>query len=183
MTDVERREVDGDELRQVLRQARDVELSQHVAHDRTGRLHRRRVFAVDEVQRHLHVDLAVLVDALEIDVQDLVLERMHLDVTQEHLRRLAIEAHGEDRRVERLVAQRMEERVVIELDRLGGVGAAVDDAGRLACAAHAAAGSRLRRRANAVNSDMHGAAPDVCGLRIGIASGGSAGRLRLATSP
>ena len=42
---------------------------------------------VDEVQRHLHVDLAVLVDALEVDVQDLVLERVHLDVAQQHLGR------------------------------------------------------------------------------------------------
>ena len=47
--------------------------------------------------------------------------------------------HAEDRRVERLVAQRVEERVVVELDRLRRGGAAVDDAGRLAGAAHAAA--------------------------------------------
>ena len=76
------------------------------------------VLAVGEVQRHLHVDLAVLVDALEIDVQDLVPERMHLHVAQQHLRHGAVEAHAEDRRVERLVAQRMEQGVVVELDRL-----------------------------------------------------------------
>jgi len=40
--------------------------------------------------------------------------------------------------MERLVAQRVHERVVVELDRLRGGAAAVDDAGRLAGAAHAA---------------------------------------------
>ena len=87
VADVELRQVDLDELRQVLRQARDVELGHHVADDRAVDLHRRRDLGVDEVQRHLHVDLAVLVDALEVDVQDLVAERMHLHVAQQHLRR------------------------------------------------------------------------------------------------
>ena len=111
--------------------------------------------AVDEVQRHLHVDLAVLVDALEVDVQDLVLERVHLHVAQQHLRRGAVELHGQDRRVERLVAQRVEQRVVVELDRLRRGGAAVDDAGRLAGAAHAAADAPRPSvvRAKAVNSN------------------------------
>ena len=139
--DVERRQVDGDELRQILRQAGDVELGEHVAHDRAGHLHRRRVLAVREVERHLHVDLALLVDALEVDVQDLVPERVHLHVAQQHLRHGAVELHAEDRRVERLVAQRVEERVVVELDRLRRARAAVDDARRLAGAAHAAAGA------------------------------------------
>ena len=88
-------------------------------HDRAVELHRRRDLAVHEVQRHLHVDLAVLVDALEVDVQDLVAERMHLHVAQQHLGGRAVELHVEDRRVERFVAQRVEERVVVELDRRG----------------------------------------------------------------
>ena len=50
----------------------DLDLGRDVADDRAGQLDRRRDLAVDEVQRHLHVDLAVLVDALEVDVQDLV---------------------------------------------------------------------------------------------------------------
>ena len=46
-----------------------------------------------EVQRHFHVDLAVLVDALEVDVQDFVAERVHLHVAQQHALRRAVELH------------------------------------------------------------------------------------------
>ena len=104
MTDVEREQVDLDELRKVLRQARDVELVQHMGHDRARKLDRRRQFAVDEVQWHLHVDLAVFVDALEVDVQDLVAERMHLHVAQQYFRRAAVELHRQDRRVKGFIA-------------------------------------------------------------------------------
>ena len=63
------------------------------------------------------------------------------------------------------VAQRVEQGGMVELDRLRYGGAAVDDAGRLAGAAHAAACSAaLRRPGKRGEFDMHGAAPDVCGL-------------------
>ena len=141
MADVELREIDGDELGQILRQARDIEIGDHVADDRAGHLHGGRALGVGEVQRHFHVNLAVLVDALEIDVQDLVLERVHLHVTQQHLGRLAVDAHVQDRRVEGLVAQRVKKRVMVELDRLGFLRSAVYDAGGFARAAHAPARS------------------------------------------
>ena len=70
-------QVDLDELRQVVRQAGDVELVQHVADHAALLLHARAILGVDEVQRHLHVDLLVLRHALEVDVQHLLLERMH----------------------------------------------------------------------------------------------------------
>ena len=37
----------------------------------------RRNVGIDEVQRHLHVDLVILVDALEVDVQHLLLVGVH----------------------------------------------------------------------------------------------------------
>ena len=184
VADVERRQVDLDEFRQVLRQARDVELVRHVAHDGARFLDRWRDLAVDEVKRHFHVDPAILVDALEVDVQDLVLERVHLHVAQEHLRRAVAELHRQDRRVERLVAQRVKERVVVEFDRLRRAGASVHDARRLAGAAHPAARAATFLRARVCGEfELHGATPDVCGLP-GISEHRSRvdGRPRLATS-
>ena len=96
------RQVDLDELRQVLRQAGDVELGEHVRDDAARRLDGRRRLAV-EVQRHVDADRLVLVHALEVDVHDLLLERMPLHVTQQHLLRLAVDLEVEDRGVERLV--------------------------------------------------------------------------------
>ena len=63
-------EVDLDELRQVLRQARDLELVHHVLTTPPAPS-RRAILRVHEVQRHLHVDLLVLRHALEVGVQDL----------------------------------------------------------------------------------------------------------------
>ena len=138
MTDLQRGEVHLDESRQVLRQAGNVQIRRHVADDRARKLHGGRLLAVHEVQRNLHVDLAILVDALEIHVQDLVAERVHLHVAQQHFGGLAVELHRQDRRMKRFVAQRVEERVVVELDRRGLGNAPVDDTRRLARAAHAA---------------------------------------------
>ena len=157
VADVERSEIDLDEFGQVLRQARDVELVQHVRDDRAGELDRRRRLGIGEMQRDFHVDLAVLVDALEVDVKDLVAKRVHLDIAQQHLGRAAVELHRQDRRVEGLVAKRVEERVVVELDWLGLAGAAVDDARRLAGAAHAAARSAALRHARKCREfELHG---------------------------
>ena len=104
LADGERRQVDFDERRQVLRQARHVEFGQHVADDCVGGLVRRRILGVREVQRHLDVDLALFVDTLEIDVQHFVAKRMHLHVAQQYALRVAVEFHGQDRRMKRFLA-------------------------------------------------------------------------------
>jgi hypothetical protein len=67
--------------------------------------------------------------------------RVHLHVAQEHLLRLAVELHRQDRRVERLVLERVHQRVVVELDLGRLAGPAVDDPGGLAAAAQAARGA------------------------------------------
>ena len=91
------------------------------------------------MQRNAHVDLLRRVDALEVDVQHLLLPRMHLELTQQHAFLAAIDAHVEDGRVERLELQMPEERVVVELDRRRRIVRAIDDAGNTAASAQAAA--------------------------------------------
>ena len=140
-------EVHREELRQILRQADDLDLVHHVADDVGRQLDRRRRLRVDVVQRHLHVDLLVRGDALEVDVQYLLLERVVLHVAQQHaLGARAVDLEVEDRRMERFLAQRVEEIVVVELDVDRRGAAAVDDARDLAGATQAAARTRTLRR-------------------------------------
>jgi hypothetical protein len=74
---------------------------------------------VDEVQRHLHVDLVGGVDALEIQVQHLLLVRVPLGVLQDHGLGGTVEHHAQHGRVEGFVAQGVVDLVVIDFD-LGG---------------------------------------------------------------
>jgi len=97
-------EIDLDELRQVAGQALDVDLVHDVVDERRGHLHRGGDVLVHEVQRHLHVDLLVRSHALEVDVRDLRLPRMHVHRTHQHLRLGALEVEREDRGLEGLVA-------------------------------------------------------------------------------
>jgi hypothetical protein len=133
------RQVEHDERGHILRQARHVELGQHVTDDRVDRLVRRRILGVGEVQRHLHAYLAIFVDAQEVDVQDLVPERVHLHVAKQNALHRAVEFHGEDRRMKDFVLQGMDERVVVDLDRLRLRGATIDDAWRAAASAQPSA--------------------------------------------
>ena len=142
---LEARQVDGDELGQVLRQARDVDFGHHVADQRGGFLHGRRVLLAGEVQRHAHVDLLGLGHALEVDVQHERPVRVHLEVTQQDALALAVELHVEDRGVELFLAQRMEQRVVVDSDRHRLALAAIDHAGNLVGVAQAAARTRALR--------------------------------------
>ena len=133
-------EVDGDELGQLRGQALDLQFGLHVVDQALVGLHRDRVFLVDEVQRHLLVQPRGLVDALEVDVQDDLLPRVHLVVAQQHLLHVARQFHVEDRRMEGFLLQRVEQRVVVQLDH-GRRAGPVDDAGHLGGGAQAAARS------------------------------------------
>jgi hypothetical protein len=79
-------------------------------------LHAGRLVGVHEVQRHLHVDLLVLGHALEVDVLHLQLERMHVHRAQQNLLVAAVQLQRQDRGVELLVPQVLEQRLVVELD-------------------------------------------------------------------
>ena len=119
-------------------------------------LHTGRLLGVDEVQRHLHVDLLVLGDALEVDVLHLRLERMHVQAAQQHLLLRLSEVEGQDRGVEPLVPQIEVQVLVIELDVDRPLVAAVKNARHLAQAAQTAARTRSLRFALArADFDCH----------------------------
>jgi len=166
MCGIEARQVDDDELGQILRQARDVDFGHHVAHDRALRRHRRRLLGVHEVQRHLHVDLAVLVDSLKVDVEHLMAERMHLHVAQQHALCSLAQFHRQYRRVERFLVERVDQGIVVKLDRLRrSLGAAIDDAGRATGPAQpAACTSSFGGAGKSGEFELHGDAPVVCVL-------------------
>ena len=117
MADGQLPHVDLDEPRQVVRQAGDVELVEDVVRHPALLLHAGRRLGVDEVQRHLHVDLLVLGDALEVDVLHMPLPGVHVERAQQHVLGRAVELERQDRGVELLVAEVLVELLVVELDR------------------------------------------------------------------
>ena len=137
--DRERRQVHLDEFGQVHRQAAHVDLAQDVGDEAALLLDRGRFLRVDEVQRHLDVDLLVRRDSLEVDVLHLQLERMHVDRPQQHLLLRAVQGERQDRRVKLLVAELVVQRVVIELDADRGFLAPVENPRDLPAVAQAAA--------------------------------------------
>ena len=70
---------------------------------------------------------------------------MHLEGAENDEFFLAVQFHRQDRGVELFLAQSVEDRIVFELDRRRGLGAAVDDAGQLVRTTKAAARTRTLR--------------------------------------
>ena len=119
----------------------------HVLHEAAGHLHAGRDLRVHEVQRHLHVDLLVRRDALEVRVQDQRLERVHLVVAQQHLRLLGARAPCRGWRRGTPPCLSLKQQVlVVELDGLRVLAGAVEDARHLRLAAQAAARTRALQR-------------------------------------
>ena len=108
-------------------------------------------FFADVVQRHLHVQLGGGVHALEIDVQDLLLVRVHLHVAQQNLAFNAVQFHVQHAGMEDFLLQGVPQGVVIEFDQLRLRRTPVDDAGRAARDAQTAA--RTRTLLGALKSD------------------------------
>src|SRR6185437_2071914 len=77
--------------------------------------------------------------ALEVEMQQLLLERMALHVAQKHLLHVAVQRQIENGRIEPLVLRREPDIVVVDLDAYRGEFAAVDDGRNLARIAQAAA--------------------------------------------
>ncbi len=95
MAELEFVEIDFNKLRQIVGQATDIDFVHHVVDHTATQLHAGTDLGIDEVQWNLHVDLPVLIHALEIDVQHELLERVHLHVAQQHLLLVAFERHLE----------------------------------------------------------------------------------------
>ncbi len=98
---------------------------------------------VDEVQRHLHVDLLVGEHALEVDVLHLLAPRMHVARAQQHLLLGAVDLQRQDRG-ECIDSLRSLSSSSLWSSSIGQrlVLAAVDDARDLAVPAQAAARTR-----------------------------------------
>ena len=91
------------------------------------------------------------IHALEIDVQDLLLVRVHLHVAQQDLVLCAVQFHIQNAGMEGFFLQGMPQGVVIELDQLGFGGTTVNDTGRATGDAKTAA--RTRPLLGALKSD------------------------------
>ena len=83
-------------------------------------------------------------ELLEVDVHDLLLERVALDLADERVARGAVDAERDDRRLVRVLLEQELERMMVELQRLRLAGMPVDDgrhlAGRAELAGDALAG-------------------------------------------
>ena len=133
------RNVDFDELRQVLRQAAHVQIHLLVRHDATLLLHAaRRVLAL-EVQRDADADLVGLHHALQVDVQDGVASRVTLHVLQDRSLRLIAYPQVQDRAVELLVVEQRQQLLMVEGEPARIAVAAVQDSRHLARVTQAAA--------------------------------------------
>jgi hypothetical protein len=127
VVDFHRRQIDLQELGQILRQAHDLHEVEQVRNDAALRLHARRAGPTLEVQRDHHADLLVLQHALQVHVQDLVLRRMTLHVLDDRGLRLAFDLELEDRGEKALVHQQCQQILVIEDDLAWLVMPAVED--------------------------------------------------------
>lgn len=100
LADIHLRQVNGQELWQVSWQAGDFDLVGYVADGGSVQFHSWRHVSVFEVQCNFHVQWLVGVNALEVSVQNQLLERVHLEVTQQHFLYRAVDFHVQDGRVE-----------------------------------------------------------------------------------
>ena len=102
----------------------------------------RRLFFTAVVHGHFYGHLGLGFHALEVNVQDLLLVRVHLQVAQQNFVFFAGQFHLEDGSMERFFLDGVEQRVVIEFDQHGFTGATVNDTGRTTGDAETAARTR-----------------------------------------
>src|SRR6185503_9046593 len=114
LVDLEARDVDLDELRQVLRQAAHLDVVAHVPEHAALLLDALRLGAAPEVERNAHLDLLVLQHALEVDVHDLVLVRVALHVLEDCGLLLFADLERQDSREEALVVYQLRELRVVD---------------------------------------------------------------------
>jgi hypothetical protein len=139
LVDVHARQVQLDELGQVLRQAGDLDVRDAVRHHATFRLHARRRGLALEVDRDVDADLLVLRHALHVDVHDGVARRVHLQVLDDGGLLLVADHEVDDRGVELLVVDQRHQLLVIEGDCTGLDVAPVQDCRHAARMTQAAA--------------------------------------------
>ncbi len=144
-------QVHSDELGQVRRHTRHFEFGHDVGHQAVVEFDRWGLFFTAEVQWHLHVQLGLGIDTLEVDVQHELFVRVVLHIAQQHFAGGASNFHVQHAGVESFFFQGVPQSVVIDFDQLGLTGTTVNDTRRLACDAETAA--RTRTLQGALKSD------------------------------
>src|SRR5687768_12587676 len=115
------------------------------------------------MQRHFHVNFFIPVDPLEIDMQYLKLERMHLYIAQQNGFFLPLHIHREDRSMEGFPLELMIKTVMIQLDGFRRIFSAIDDSRHLAGTTQAAARTlALQCALSRADFDLHLLSPK-CG--------------------
>jgi hypothetical protein len=95
------------------RHAGNVQFGHHGGDQALVHLDGGRLFSAAEVQGHLHVQLGLVVHALEVDVQHQLLEGVVLHVAQQHLAGLAVQFHVQHAGVEGFLLQGVPQGVVV----------------------------------------------------------------------
>jgi hypothetical protein len=129
LVEVQARDVDLEEFRQILRQALHHELIPQVRHHAALGLHARCRLLALVVQRHRQADRFVLEYPLQVHVHDLVLPRVALHVAQDRRLRLVTDLQLHDRGVELLVVECKPQPGVVKGQRARFALAAVEDRG------------------------------------------------------
>ena len=131
--------VDLEILRQVSRQANDLDIGDEARHRAAILFDTRRRLFIEEVERHVHANFLVLEDALQIHVQNLAPGRMTLQVLQDHGLLLLADFHVENARIKRFVLELLQDPVVVEGEVARRTAATVQDCGNFSFATQAAA--------------------------------------------
>src|SRR5262249_50905703 len=133
------REIELEELRQVLRQAAHLDISTHVRDHAALGLHTGRDRLALEMDRETDADALVLNHALQVDVHHQVLRRVHLYVLDDGFVHALADLQPHDRGIKALIPDHREQVLLIEYQRLGVLVGAVEDGGDLAGVTQAAA--------------------------------------------
>ena len=144
-------QVHRNELGQVCGQAGNFQFVDDVVDQAGIELDGGRILFTAKVQWHFHLQLGGGFHALEIDVQNQLLEGVHLHITQQHFAFRAVEFHVQNRGMERFFFDGMPQCVVVQLDRRGRGGSTIHNTGRATGDAETAA--RTRTLLSALKSD------------------------------
>src|SRR6185437_1145803 len=117
----------------------NIQFGEYMTDETPRQFHPWRNLRINEVQRHFHMYFFVLVDTLEVNVQHLQFEWMHLYITQQHLLFLSIQIHGQDRSMKGFQFEPVIKTIVIQLNRLRRILSAINDPWHLSGTPQAAA--------------------------------------------
>ena len=159
-TDFELAHIHLNELGQVAGQTLHIKFGEEVVWLAATGFHTRTRVSIHEVQRHLDVNHLALDDALEVDVQHLLLVGVPLRIAQQDRLLGAIDIQRQHGGVKRFLAQRVIQRVVVQFDLHRAGFTTVNDTGDFTGVTQTAARTRtLQITLGSNNFDFHVASP------------------------